>query len=278
MPELPEVRAHAERLDGRLAGATLDRLEALSFTALKTADPPPEALAGRRLDAVTQRGKYLLLTFDDLTAVVHLMQGGRLRPDPKRAARPRNGLVRFRFEGDEALLLSEAGREHRAGVWVIAGDPLDDEPLDRLGPEADAVDAPTLLGLLRVDRQRLHNWLRDQRHLAGIGRRLANEVCWRARVSPFASTARLDAADAEVLVAAIGEAIEEGLADERRRDEMSSSAQRPGGVHGRVGQPCPRCGDVVREVSYSGYTVAYCATEQTGGKVLADNTTSRFLK
>ena len=125
---------------------------------------------------------------------------------------------------------------------------------------------------------RLHGFLRDQHHIAGLGRMLANEVCHRAKLSPFAMTGKLGRDGAAKVVAAIHEAVEDGLAYERTRTDMSSSADRPGRVHGRVGQPCPECGDTIRSVTYTGYTVAYCPACQTGGKPLADNTTSKFLK
>ena len=125
---------------------------------------------------------------------------------------------------------------------------------------------------------RVHGFLRDQHHIAGLGRMLANEVCHRARISPFAMTGRLGPAGAATMATAIHEAIDDGLAYERTRTDMSSSADRPGRVHNRAGQACPVCGDTIRSVSYSGYTVAYCPACQTGGKVLADNTTSKFLK
>jgi formamidopyrimidine-DNA glycosylase len=140
------------------------------------------------------------------------------------------------------------------------------------------VTADELAARFAANPMRLHGFLRDQRCVAGIGRRLANEVCHRAKLSPFAGTAKLGADGARRVVDAIASAVEDGLAFERTRDDMSSSADRPGGVHKRAGQPCPVCGDTVREVSYSSYAVDYCPTCQTGGKVLADNTTSRFLK
>ena len=107
---------------------------------------------------------------------------------------------------------------------------------------------------------------------------LANEVCHRAKISPFAMTGKLGADGAAAVVTAIHEAVDEGLAYERTRPDMSSSKDRPGGCTDASAKPCPVCGDTIRSVSYSGYTVAYCPTCQTGGKVLADNTTSRFLK
>lgn len=278
MPELPEIQAHAERLTDDLGGAVLDRFQPLSFTALKTATPPPEEAVGHPLAGVGRRGKHLLLRFGPVTFVVHLMQGGRLRPDAKQAARPRGGQARWRFADGRALLLTEAGTERRAGVWVVAGDPLAQPPLDELGPEADALDRATLGRLLAERSMRLHGWLRDQRVVAGLGRRLANEICHRARLSPFATTARLDDDAVDRLHAAIGECLAESLAVERTRSDMSSSKERPGAVHHRTGEPCPVCGDTVRAVEYRSYTVNYCPTCQTGGKVLADNTTSKFLK
>ncbi len=109
MPELPEIQAHAERLDAALAGQALERFTPLAFTALKTASPPPEDAYGRELVFVGRRGKHLLLDFGSVTFVVHLMQGGRLKPDEKQAAKPRGGQARWRFADGQALLLTEAG-------------------------------------------------------------------------------------------------------------------------------------------------------------------------
>ena len=278
MPEMPEVQAHAERLTDEFAGAVLDKFRPLAFTALKTAVPAPEAAAGHPLLAVGRRGKHLLLQFEPVTFVVHLMQGGRLKPDEKQAAKPRGGQARWIFADGRALLLTEAGTERKAGVWVVDGDPSAQEPLDHLGPEADAVDRATLARLLGEHPMRLHGWLRDQHILAGLGRRLANEICHRARISPFANTGKLDDDAVDRLYEAMRECIAESLAYERTRSDMSSSKDRPGAVHHRTGEACPVCGDTVRAVEYRSYTVNYCPTCQTGGKVLADNTTSKFLK
>jgi formamidopyrimidine-DNA glycosylase len=278
VPELPEISAHAERLDAAFADAVLERFQPLSFTALKTADPPADVADGHALVWVGRRGKHLLLDFGVATFVVHLMQGGRLRVDDKQAAKPRGGQARWRFTDGRALLLTEAGTERKAGVWIIGGDPEDQEPLAGLGPDADVVDDATLSRLLSAKAQRLHGFLRDQHTIAGIGRRLANEVCHRAQLSPFASTTALAPDEIGRLAEAIRSSINESLAFERGLDEMSSSAERPGHVHHRAGESCPVCGDTVRTVEYRSYTVAYCPTCQTNGKVLADNTTSRFLK
>ena len=278
MPELPEVQAHAERLTEQFSGTELRKFTPLTFTALKTAVPRPDVAYGLPLQSVGRRGKYLLLHFEPVTFVVHLMQGGRLLVDEKQSAKPRNGQARFVFAEGPALLLTEAGTERRAGVWCIAHDALGGPPLDRLGPEALDVTPQSLAQSFATTNMRIHGYLRDQHQIAGLGRMLANEVCHRAKISPFAMTGKLGLEGASAIVSAIHDAVDEGLAYERTRPDMSSSADRPGRVHGRIGQVCPVCGDTIRSVSYSGYTVAYCPTCQTGGKVLADNTTSRFLK
>lgn len=278
MPELPEVQAHAERLEAAFGGAVLTGFRPLSFTALKTFTPDPATATGHPLTAVRRRGKHLVLDVGPVSFVVHLMQGGRLVPDEKQSLKPRGGVARWSFEDGRALLLTEAGTERKAGVWVVEGDPLTQPPLDHLGPEATELDAPALLALLHQHPMRLHGFLRDQHIVAGLGRRLANEVCHAARLSPFAGTGKLGDDAAEALVGAIRGCVADGLAYERGRDDMSKSKERPGEVHGRAGDACPVCGDEVRSVTYTSYRVDYCATCQTGGKVLADNTTSKFLK
>ena len=333
MPEIPEIRAHAERLEALAAGEVLKGVEPLSFTAFKTASPHPSDAVGWPLRSVGQRAKYLLLRFaptpeapvasgegagdatggngaggasgdgedgGGLTFVVHLMQGGRLRvlePGAKRPRRPRDGLARFEFDSGLGLMLTEPGTQKRAGVWVLAGDPAAAEPLGGtsseaidatsaaavnplagLGPEATDVDPAGMAELMAAHSARLHNFLRDQRVISGLGRRMANEICHRAKLSPFASTAKLDADGVNRVVNAIGAVVDESLTAERQLAQMSRSAERPSAVHARTGEPCPVCGDVVRAVEYRDYSVNYCAGCQTGGRVLADNTTSKFLR
>ncbi len=296
MPELPEVQAHVERLsrpvdDGGFAGAVLGGFRPITFTALKTALPDPSEAVGRPLRTVDRRGKFLLLRFpseragdgavteeDPITFVVHLMQGGRLVPDESQSAKPRNGVARWSFDDGTALLLTEAGKERKAGVWVLAGDPLTQSPLSDLGIDADVVTRDQLATALAAKGTRLHTFLRDQHGIAGIGRMLANEICHRARLSPFAATNKLDGDQVDRLHAAIAGCIADALAFERGMERMSKSAERPGNVHHHKSDPCPTCGDTVRAVEYNAYEVDYCPTCQTGGKVLADNTTSKFLK
>ena len=288
MPEMPEIQAHAERLTERFAGRVLSGFTPFNFTALKTAVTAPSEAFGQPMIDVGRRGKYLLVHFEPVTFVVHLMQGGRLVPDTKHSAKPRGGQARFVFEptersdgslDDTALLLTEQGKERRAGVWCMpTAGVLSSPPIDKLGPEAATIADDELADLFAVNSMRVHGFLRDQRMIAGIGRRLANEICHRARISPFANTRKLGADGVAMVAAAIRSCVDEGLAYERTRDDMSSSKDRPSAMHSRTGDACPDCGDAVRAVEYSGYTVNYCATCQTGGKVLADNTTSKFLK
>jgi formamidopyrimidine-DNA glycosylase len=285
MPEMPEIQAHAERLTDQFSGRVLDRLKALNFTALKTAVPPPGDAYGYPLIKVGRRGKYLLIEFEPVIFVVHLMQGGRLVPDAKLSAKQRGGQARFSFAPTKsdrdigALLLTEQGKERRAGVWCLpSSSVLESAPLDKLGPEAAGITATDLSALFAKKSMRIHGFLRDQRMIAGIGRRLANEVCHSARISPFATTKKLGESDAVLIADAIEVCIAESLKYERGRPDMSSSKDRVSAVHRRIDEPCPVCGDSVRAVEYSGYTVNYCPTCQTSGKILADNTTSKFLK
>ena len=293
MPEMPEVEAHAERLERQFGGRILSKFTPFNFTALKTAVPPPDEAYGWPLLGVSRRGKYLILRFDPVSFVVHLMQGGRLLADEKRSAKPRGGQARFTFEpvnipstddrpgsiDETALLLTEQGKERRAGVWCVPSAELETSPpLTKLGPEAAGISADDLAERFATNSMRVHGFLRHQGMVAGIGRRLSNEVCHAAQISPFATTKQLGAQGAAKVAAAIEHCVAEGLAAERTREDMSSSKDRPSAVHKRTGEACPVCGDTIHEVTYSSYSVNYCPTCQTGGKILADNTTSKFLK
>ncbi len=283
MPELPEVQAHAERLTAEFSGATIAKFVPISFSVLKTAVPAASDAVGHTLSGFTRRGKVLVMQVDtggdaELSFVIHLMQGGRLIPDEKQSAKPRNGMARWVFDDGRALLLTEAGKERKAGVWVIAGDPNTQAPLDHLGVDADVATVEQLTAALHEKNQRLHGFLRDQHGVAGLGRMLANEICHTAKLSPFAMTRKLTPDEIETLHAAISTCIASALEFERGMERMSKSAERLGAVHHRSGNECPVCGDTIRAVEYSAYEVDYCPTCQTGGKVLADNTTSKFLK
>lgn len=282
MPELPEIKAHAERLADDWTGAEFSAFRPLHLTALKTYAPRPETAYGRALTGTGSRGKYLLLHFGDseepLTFVVHLMQGGRLRPDLKKSKKPRGGMARWEFTDGGALLLTEAGTERKAGVWLVAGGIEGHEPVDHLGPDADSITRDELVAALRSENTRVHGFLRDQRRIAGVGRLLSNEILFHAKLSPFAMSKKMTDDDIDRLRTSMAEVIARHLEFERSLDDIGRSADRPSAVHHRIGFPCQDCDDEVRSVEYRRYTVAYCPSCQTGGKQLADNTTSKFLK
>jgi len=281
MPELPEIKAHAERLHASHRGAVIERFRVLHPSALKTFGPHPDCVAGSAVSRVRHRGKHILIDVDSpasATFVVHLMQGGRLRPDPKRASRPRRGMARWEFADGRALLLTEAGTEHRAGVWLVKGDAESVAPLYGLGPDADTVSVEELATILGCEAERVHGFLRNQKRIAGIGRLLANEILHGAGISPFAISSKLSDEEVTRLHTAMGRAIDRASIHERGLSDIGRSAGRPSNVHHRIGQPCPVCADTILAVEYRRYTIAYCPTCQTKGRRLADNTTSKFLK
>jgi formamidopyrimidine-DNA glycosylase len=276
VPELPEVQALAERLSLALAGSALDRFDLLQFSSLKTVTPRPAELLGRALELVGRRGKYLRFELGGPRILVHLSQGGRVDVEaPPKATRPRGAVARLGF-GGTSVLVKEFGRERKAGVWVLAEG--DDGPLAALGPEPDAPAFERLV-LEAADGRRVHTILRDQRTVAGIGRGYADDILHRARLSPYASLDRLGAKERRALLAAVREVLAEALDAERRRTGgLPTKIGDHFTVHGRSGEPCPRCGDYLRRISYGSHEVTYCPTCQTGGKVLADRRLSRLVR
>lgn len=280
MPELPQMQALAERLEHALGGRQLLRADLLGFASLKTATPGPDTLLGRVLERVDRRGKYVLFVFEGGSRVaVHLSQGGRMDlEDPPKQTRPRGALVRFVFGPDpeRGLLVREHGTQRKAGWWVLGAG--DEGPLAALGPEPDSEEFAQLVGREHSTR-RLYTWLRDQRVVAGIGRGYTDDALHRAQLSPFATLASLDDDGRARLLGSVRAVLAEGLAAERRRKGGLSDAHlgEHFTIHGKVGQPCPRCGATIRRVSFDSYEVAYC-TCQTGGTVLADRRLSRLLR
>ncbi|HUV11933.1 MAG TPA: DNA-formamidopyrimidine glycosylase family protein [Acidimicrobiia bacterium] len=284
MPELPQMQALAERLDAAFVGSVLTGYEPLSFSSLNTVVPSPDELVGNALESVGRRGKYLVFGFTGgLRLLVHLSQAGRLHLEPTpKSTRPRGAVLRLTFEEEAgssgpAMLVREYGKERKAAWWVLAAG--DDGPLDRLGPEPGSEEFARLV-LEGDDSRRINTWLRDQRTVAGIGRGYTDDILWRARLSPYATLRQLDADRRASLLTAVGAVLDEGLALERRR---TGGLQEPKlgehfEVHGRAGEPCPRCGTALLRVSYESYEVVYCAPCQTGSKVLADRRMSKLLK
>jgi formamidopyrimidine-DNA glycosylase len=278
VPEMPQMQALAERVDEVVAGGTLEALDPLQFSSLKTFAPRPAEALGRRIDRVSRRGKYLMFELEGgLRVLVHLSQGGRVDVEaPPKRTKPRGAVVRIRVTDRPSVLVKEWGRERKAGWWVLA--PGDDGPLERLGPEADGPDAEALF-LTSDDTRHVHTILRDQRTVAGIGRGYADDILHRAKLSPYASLGKLDDGARRRLVEAIHGVLADALADERKRSGgLPTKLGEHFTVHGRSGEPCPVCGADLRRVSYESHEVVYCPTCQTGGKILADRRMSRLLR
>ncbi|HEX9775993.1 MAG TPA: DNA-formamidopyrimidine glycosylase family protein [Actinomycetota bacterium] len=277
MPELPQMQALAERLTEAFGGAELRDAIPLQFAALKTVRPGPEVLRGRTLTGVGRRGKFLVLRFGGPRALVHLSQGGRVIVEPSaKATRPKQGVVRFVFPGRPGWLVREFGTERKAGWWVLAAG--DDGPLARLGPEPSSDEFRDLL-LGAQDRRHLHTFLRDQRTVAGIGRGYADDVLHRARLSPYATLASLDATARRALFGTVAQVLDEALAKERTRSGgLPPKLSDHFTVHGHAGEPCPACGEDLRRISFESREVTYCPSCQTGGTILADRRMSRLIK
>ena len=275
MPELPEVEAWVRELDPLVSRAPVEVARPGHVATLKTFDPPPAALAGRSFAGARRRGKNLLFPTDDggLVLRVHLMSAGRLRyvqPGKKAPAKP---MFHVRFEDGGELLLTEAGKKKRAGVWLLTPEALDAE-LSHLGPDALDVDADALAGILGRDRRQLHPLLRDQRAIAGIGRAHANEILWVAHLSPFRLSTDLGEEEIATLATAITDDLRRAL-DLRLDGKGDADVYR---VHGHFGEPCPRCGETLRRVDFEEHTITYCPACQTDGRVLKDRRLSRLLR
>jgi len=278
MPELPEIRALAERLHEVAAGGTVRGADVLQFSSLKTVTPRATDLPGAVVDRVSSLGKYVVVELDDGRRVlVHLSQGGRVDVEaPPKATKPRGSVVRFRVEDRPSILVKEFGKQRKAGWWVLA--PGDDGPLAKLGPEVLSAEADALLRTA-TDNRRVHTILRDQRTIAGVGRGYSDDILHRAQLSPTSQLAKLDDAQRGTLVAAVHDVLTDALEAERQRSGgLPTKIGDHFVVHNRAGQPCPRCGADLRRVSYEDYEVTYCPDCQTGGRVLADRRLSRLLR
>ena len=275
MPELPEVEAWVRELDPLVSTHEIERAGPAHVATLKTADPPLSGLDGRRLAGARRRGKNLLFPTEDgeLVLRVHLMSAGRLRYLAPGAKGPKTPMFRLRFAGGGELVLTEAGKRKRAGVWLVRPQQLDAD-LGHLGPDALALDATSLAEILERERRQLHPLLRDQRAIAGIGRAHANEILHRARLSPYKASTELTPQEVERLAATIREDLERAL-ELRLRGKSDSDVYR---VHGRLAEPCPECGTPIARVDFEDHTVYYCPTCQTGGRVLKDRRLSRLLR
>jgi len=286
VPELPEVEALAAFLRERARGHAIARAEAASFAAVKTFDPPLTALAGLTIGDVGRHGKFLDLACGDLHLVIHLARAGWLRWGdelPAKPVKPGKSPLAFRLVLDDGsgFDLTEQGTQKRLAVYLVR-DVSSVPGVATLGPEPmdPSFTVDVLAGILSGRRAQIKGVLRDQHIIAGIGNAYSDEVLHAAKMSPYKLASSFTAEE----VAALHGAIVTTLRDAVSRSEGLAAADLKGEkktglrVHGKAGQPCPVCGDTIREVSFADSALQYCPTCQTGGKPLADRRMSRLLK
>jgi formamidopyrimidine-DNA glycosylase len=275
MPELPEVEAWVRELDPLVSRAPIEKAGPAHIATLKTFEPALSALDGRRLEGSRRRGKNLLFPVEDedLVLRVHLMSAGRLRHLVPGAKGPKTRMFNLRFADGGELVLTEAGKKKRAGVWLVSQAQLD-EDLSHLGPDALELDVAGLGEILQRERRQLHPLLRDQRAIAGIGRAHANEILLRARLSPFKASTELSPGETDRLSAALHDDLTRAL--ELREQGKGDAVVYL--VHNRLGEPCPQCGTPIARVDFEEHTIYYCPSCQTGGRLLKDRRLSRLLR
>jgi formamidopyrimidine-DNA glycosylase len=281
MPELPEVEITVRLLDRALVGAEIESATAPGINALKTFDPPISKLTGERIAAVRRRGKHVVVETDGgLALLIHLMSAGRLQLYEKRAGpRDRTSRLLVRLSDGRELRLREFGSKQAAWVKLLAAAELEqDDALATLGPEAWP-DPPSLTDVLDVARP-LHTLLRDQRTIAGIGRSWVDEILWRAKLSPFKRGNDLDDDERARLREAIVSTLTDALAHYEQVVQLPvpDKLPMPLEIHRHEGEPCPRCGEVLKSVHFEDYVIAYCPACQTDGRVLKDRRLSRLLR
>ncbi len=283
MPELPDIVVYIEALERRVMGKTVTGVRVVSPAVMRTYDPPYDAPAGHTVESLDRVGKRIVVGFgSDLFAVIHLMVAGRLRWEPPKKPVPKKvGLAAFDFEHG-TLILTEQGTKKRAGIWMVSTWDAVAE-LDRGGIEPLEIDVAEFGSAITAENRTLKRTLTDPRVLSGIGNAYSDEILWEAQMSPVKRTGQLDEEEIARLHAAVQKSLK--LWTQRMRDEVGdewpkkvTAFRDDMAVHGKFGEPCPRCGSKVQRIVYSSNETNYCATCQTGGKLLADRSLSRLLK
>lgn len=287
MPELPEVSGLVGFLDERIVGRAIVGVELASIAVLKTFDPSPQALAGLVVDAVSRHGKWIALeTSSGLSLVFHLSRAGWLRWSdalPTTVLRPGKSPIalRVRFDDGSGFDLTEAGTQKRLAVHIVR-DVVDVPGIAKLGidPLSPEFTREAFGQLVASRRMQIKGLLRDQNEIAGVGNAYSDEVLHVAKLSPFALTSSLEPGQIDTLYDALITTLTNAVdAAAGKPAKDLKDAKRAGmRVHGRTGEACPVCGDVIREVSFADRSLQYCATCQTGGKPLADRRMSKLLK
>ncbi|MGY1747056.1 Fpg/Nei family DNA glycosylase [Blastococcus sp. SYSU D00695] len=284
MPELPEVEALAAFLRENAVGRVLTRADLASVQAIKTFDPPLSALAGLEVTGAARHGKFLDLDVSGLHLVVHLARAGWLhwRENlPALPPKPGKGplALRVHLEDGNGFDLTEQGTRKGLAVYVVRS-PAEVPGIDRLGPDAMAVDREQFAALLAGRNGQLKGALTDQTLIAGIGNAYSDEILHAARLSPFKTAGKLTDDEVIRLYDAMRAELTDALDRQLGQRAATMKGEKRSGlqVHARTGLPCPVCGDTVREVSFADTSLQYCPTCQTGGKPLADRRMSRLLR
>ncbi|MCE9515191.1 MAG: Fpg/Nei family DNA glycosylase, partial [Mycobacterium sp.] len=256
MPELAEVEALADHLRRHAVGKTVDRVDVASLSVLKTFDPPASALHGHTVTAAHRWGKYLGLQTGDLYLITHLSRAGWLRWSDTlnpAAPKPGKGPIALRVHlGGAGFDLTEAGTQKRLAVWLV-DDPQKVPGIATLGPDALSLTPETLAELLAHNSGRIKTVITDQSVIAGIGNAYSDEILHTARLSPFATAAKLTEAQLATLHAAMVSVLTDAVQRSVGRQVATLKGEKRSGmrVHARTGLPCPVCGDAVREVSFA---------------------------
>ncbi len=282
MPELPEVTVYIEALERRIVGQTLDAIRLRSASLLKTFDPPIVEAEGRRVAGLRRLGKRIIWELEGaLFLVLHLMLSGRLRWREKGVAVPKKrGHAAFDFPNG-SLLLTEMGPKKRASLHLVRGE-SSLEAFDRGGVEPVESTSEEFREALTRENRTLKRALTDPRIVSGIGNAHSDEILLRAKLSPLTLTRRLSDDELNRLHTAAQESLKEWTA--RLRSEVGDgfpekvTAFHPEmQAHGKYGEPCPQCGSPIQRIVYAQNETNYCATCQTGGKLLRDRALSRLL-
>jgi formamidopyrimidine-DNA glycosylase len=285
VPELPEVEALAAYLRERAVGLQVKRVDVAAISVLKTFDPPISAVSGQELTGTQRRGKFLDLQIGhELHLIIHLARAGwlhyrdNLPPAPLKPGKSPIAL-RVHLSDGSGFDLTEIGTQKKLAAYLVR-DPMQVPGVARLGPDALSLDIAGLAKILKGRNAQIKGVLRDQQVLAGIGNAYSDEILHVAKMSPFTRADKLTAQQLEQLHSAMQSVLTEAVTRSVGQKAATLKAEKRAGmrVHGRAGQKCPVCGDLVREVSFADSSLQYCATCQTSGKPLADRRLSRLLR
>ncbi len=282
MPELPDIAAYIVALDPRILNRKLERVRLQSIFVLRTADPPITSVEGKTVREIRRIGKRIAIGVEpDLWLVIHLMIAGRLHWRPPRAKLAgRQSLLALDF-AEGSLVLTEAGSRRRASLHLLRGEQALRE-IDLGGIEIFSSDLDEFRATLTAENRTLKRALTDPRLVSGVGNAYSDEILHAARLSPVTLTHKLKPDEWERLFVAARSTLSlwmERLSSEaREKFPEGVTAFRPEmAVHGRFGQPCPRCGNLIQRIRYADNETNYCPTCQTAGKILADRSLSRLL-